>query len=122
MAAQLLKRTIVRGTTVHVPIQFNDEDGDAINFTTAGRSAVLRLRRRGSTGAPEITRSTGTGAQFAWTTQATGLGYAIFEEGDTDDYELGAYDVEWVYTDENGDVHLVGRGQWTVADPTTGDL
>ena len=114
-------QSIVRGTTLYIPVSFLDDDGTALSMTS--RSAQLRLTREGSTTAT-YSRDTGDASEFAWTVQASGTGAWLFLP--TESLTLGRYVAEVYLTDASvspTEVHLVGGPvTYTVRLPWTGAL
>lgn len=118
----MLTRTIIIGTTTHIPMTFLDADGYNIDHSVGSRVTRLRLTLVGATVAA-YTLATTTAAVFAWTTQASGIGTWLFESDVA--YTAGEYLASIVYTDPAqtpDDVYLLGEARYTLRNPGTGAL
>lgn len=118
----MLNRTIVIGTTTHIPMTFIDEDGYGIDHSVGSRVTKLRLTLVGAT-APAYTLDTNDAGEFEWTTESEGVGTWLFESDDV--FAVGEYVASVVYTDPAqtpDDVHLLGEARWSIRNPATGAL
>ncbi len=118
----MLNRTIIIGTTTHIPMTFQDSAGYGIDHTTGSRVTRLRLTLVGAT-VPAYTLLTTNSAVFTWTSQADGIGTWLFESDAT--YAAGEYVASVVYTDPAqtpDDVFVLGEARYTIRNPNTGAL
>ena len=118
----MLDRTIVIGTTTHIPVTFKDENGHGIDHSVGSRVSKLRLTLHGST-TPSYTLETTDSGEFTWTTESAGIGTWLFESDDV--FVAGTYHASVVYTDPAqtpDDVHLLGEATYTIRNPETGAL
>ena len=110
------------GTTIYIGedrapnVTVKDATGTAIDMTVSGRSLVLRLRRIGTTGSPELTLSP------TWSNQAGGIGTFVFSPAVTAALSQGKYWLEVCYyaTADSVKRLMYGPEQWTVKPSETG--
>ncbi len=115
-------RTIILGTTTHIPMTFLDVDGYGIDHTVGSRVTRLRLTPINSTTVAYTLDTTDSG-EFTWTSQADGIGEWLFESDDV--FTAGVYKASVVYTDpaDTPDtVKLLGEAIYTIRTPNTGSL
>ena len=118
----MLDRTIIIGTTTHIPMTFVDEDGVGIDHTIGTRVTKLRLTPIGST-TPLYTFATTTAAVFTWSDATEGNGTWLFESDVA--YVAGTYKASCIYSDTSttpDDVHELGEAKYFFRNPTTGAL
>ena len=118
----MLDRTIVIGTTTHIPMTFVDASGYGIDHTTGSRVTKLRLTLAGGT-VPSYTLETTDSGEFTWTSQTEGVGTWLFESDDV--FTAGTYKASVVYTDPSAtpdDIFLLGEATYIIRNPETGAL
>lgn len=118
----MLNRTIIIGTTTHIPMTFLDSRGRGIDHSVGSRVTKLRLTLYGNT-TPSYTLDTDDSAEFEWDDETTGEGTWLFESDDT--FVAGKYHASVIYTDPSqtpDEVQLLGEATYTLRAPETGAL
>lgn len=115
------------GTSWLPVYELRDADDVVLDLSGAGVTVTLRIRKRGSTGAPDATRSTATPGDTAFPngTGSDGQVQFLFTAAQTAALAAGVYDLEIVYeaTGPTPDVKILhGRGSIEVAPARTGTL
>ena len=118
----MLDRTIVIGTTTHIPMTFVDASGYGLDHSTGSRVTKLRLTLTGAT-VPAYTLETTDSGEFTWTSQTEGVGTWLFESDDV--FVAGTYKASCIYYDPSAtpdDVLPLGEATYILRHPETGPL